>query len=415
MRGEERVLKNRRRTKSINNSRKGVGCQVAARLFQGLHSDKPIRGFSHGFYRYPARFSPEFARSVIEVFSKPGDTILDPFVGGGTTVVEALVSGRKVVGVDLNPLAVFIARVKSTPLSLSEIALVRRLTRQLHNQFQRVSNIRPKTQFEGIFENVPWRIRNCILVTLHQIRGTRNRRVRDFLRCGLLKTAQWALDNRETIPSSQQFFQIFCVAVLEMCKQMEEYRLALQAAGISSGQRVCRFRRLLLRSAVNVHQDGRLPSGWLPVKLVVTSPPYPGVHVLYNRWQVQGRRETRAPFAILNHPDGHFPSFYTFGDRRQVEPYFETLTAVYRSIANLLTSSSLVVQLISFNNSKRDIDRFLDAMEAAGFDECSSKDIGLGTTERVWRLVPNRKWYTGYRDGFHAGRELLLFHRIKRA
>lgn len=93
------------------------GRDTRARLLQSLHSDKPVRGLTHGFYRYPARFSPEFARSVIEAFSRPGDIILDPFVGGGTTVVEALASGRKVVGVDLNPLAVFTARIKSTPLS----------------------------------------------------------------------------------------------------------------------------------------------------------------------------------------------------------------------------------------------------------------------------------------------------------
>jgi hypothetical protein len=41
-------------------------------------------GHTHNFYRYPARFSPQFARAAVEAFSAPGDTVLDPFVGGGT-------------------------------------------------------------------------------------------------------------------------------------------------------------------------------------------------------------------------------------------------------------------------------------------------------------------------------------------
>ena len=49
-----------------------------------------IEGLTHEFYRYPARFSPTFAAAAIRGFSKPGQLVLDPYMGGGTTVVEAL-------------------------------------------------------------------------------------------------------------------------------------------------------------------------------------------------------------------------------------------------------------------------------------------------------------------------------------
>ena len=42
----------------------------------------------HEFYRYPARFPPAFAHAVIKAFTKPGDIVLDPFLGGGTTLVR---------------------------------------------------------------------------------------------------------------------------------------------------------------------------------------------------------------------------------------------------------------------------------------------------------------------------------------
>jgi DNA modification methylase len=76
-----------------------------------------VSGLTHGFYKYPARFSPVFARAVIEIFTKPGDLVLDPYVGGGTTLVEARALGREAVGIDISALAEFVANVKCTVLS----------------------------------------------------------------------------------------------------------------------------------------------------------------------------------------------------------------------------------------------------------------------------------------------------------
>ena len=57
---------------------------------------------------------------MIVNLAKPGDLVLDPFMGGGTTVIEALATGRRAIGLDINALAVLIARVKTTPLSVSD-------------------------------------------------------------------------------------------------------------------------------------------------------------------------------------------------------------------------------------------------------------------------------------------------------
>ena len=80
----------------------------------------PVSGLTHNFYRYPARFSPTFVRSVIDTFSKPGDWILDPFAGGGTTLVEALVAGRNAIGTDISELATFICKAKTLVLTDSD-------------------------------------------------------------------------------------------------------------------------------------------------------------------------------------------------------------------------------------------------------------------------------------------------------
>ncbi len=72
--------------------------------------------YTHGFHTYPAMFIPQVARKLILAFSEPGDTVADIFCGSGTALVEAKLLGRNSIGIELNPLAVLIAKVKTTPL-----------------------------------------------------------------------------------------------------------------------------------------------------------------------------------------------------------------------------------------------------------------------------------------------------------
>jgi DNA modification methylase len=76
----------------------------------------------HGFHSYPARMHPGTARGLIEAFSRPLDAVLDPFCGSGTVLVEARLAGRFAAGVDANPLAVRLARLKATTTSELERA-----------------------------------------------------------------------------------------------------------------------------------------------------------------------------------------------------------------------------------------------------------------------------------------------------
>ena len=71
---------------------------------------------THGYHRYPAKFIPHIARNLIKQYSVRGDLVVDPFVGCGTTCVEAKVLGRRSIGTDINPVAVLIARAKITSL-----------------------------------------------------------------------------------------------------------------------------------------------------------------------------------------------------------------------------------------------------------------------------------------------------------
>ena len=72
---------------------------------------------THDYHPYPAKFIPQIPRHLITNLSQKKDLVLDPFVGCGTTLVEANLLGRNSIGVDVNPLASLISKVKATSIS----------------------------------------------------------------------------------------------------------------------------------------------------------------------------------------------------------------------------------------------------------------------------------------------------------
>ena len=74
--------------------------------------------YTHGLHKYPAKFFPELPRWLIQRYSKPGDLILDPFTGSGTTNVEAIMNQRHSIGIDIDPFARFLSKVKTRKLEL---------------------------------------------------------------------------------------------------------------------------------------------------------------------------------------------------------------------------------------------------------------------------------------------------------
>jgi hypothetical protein len=64
---------------------------------------------------YRACFKPQLPRFFIDRFTKPGDVVYDPFMGRGTTVIEAALAGRTPAGCDINPLSAILAQPRLSP------------------------------------------------------------------------------------------------------------------------------------------------------------------------------------------------------------------------------------------------------------------------------------------------------------
>jgi len=81
----------------------------------GFH-DESSSYASHTLHAFAAKFPPQLPRVFIERLTQPGDTVLDPMMGSGTALVEAALLGRRAIGADIDPLALRLGRVKTTPM-----------------------------------------------------------------------------------------------------------------------------------------------------------------------------------------------------------------------------------------------------------------------------------------------------------
>lgn len=98
---------------------------------------------THYLFRYPAKFHPPVVRQLIEDYSAAGERVLDPFCGSGTLLVEAAAAGRNARGTDLDPVAVFVSRVKTRRYRMRHL---RATAGRLLESLERYE--RPKQEYE---------------------------------------------------------------------------------------------------------------------------------------------------------------------------------------------------------------------------------------------------------------------------
>lgn len=68
---------------------------------------------THYLFRFPAKFHPPVVHTLLQEYTTPGQTVLDPFCGSGTLLVAAALERRHAVGVDVDPVAVFVSKWKT--------------------------------------------------------------------------------------------------------------------------------------------------------------------------------------------------------------------------------------------------------------------------------------------------------------
>jgi len=391
-----------------------ISSQISQQLAASALDKKPVAGLTHNFYRYPARFSPTFASTAISLFSKHGDIVFDPYMGGGTTIIEAMVAGRRAIGSDLNSLSVFLTKVKTTKLNTAEknniVSWAKEFIPQLTYHF-------PTTELHTLLSDYKTKnltlpqarfIKKIVAAALASLNPLQTPKAKDFARCAILKTAQWALDGRKTHVSLNKFRNKLKHNIHEMLQGLIEFEH--KTRHIKPGRP---RRKLIEIDAAQIDKAPFFANQSLKVDLVVTSPPYPGLHILYHRWQINGRRETPAPYWIAGCQDGQGDSFYNFGSRHQpgLHSYFETSLRTLKAIHKVMRPGGVIVQMLAFSNPEDHLPRYLTNMNEAGFQELKfESNMAENPDNRIWRTVPNRKWHAALKGKTSGSREVVLVH-----
>lgn len=374
----------------------------------------PVSGLTHNFYRYPARFSPKFVRATIAALSEPGDLIFDPFMGGGTTLVESLALGRHAIGTDISSLATFISEVKTTLYTEEDLKIFKRWATKVPSliHMHRDGSFDEAYAEAGYYRHMDnpstWRLRKAIEQALETAIRLDHPKLERFARCAILRTAQWALDGRKKLPSIAEFREALLIYASEMISGARELRIAANAARHLQSPNI----KCLNRSTAGLEEEPLFRTQ--KPRLIITSPPYPGIHVLYHRWQVDGRKETPAPFWIANKLDGDGASYYTMGDRKthELRTYFDNLRKAFRSVAALCTKDTIIVQVMAFSEPAWQLPRYLSVADDAGLEELFLPNLKGKDDGRLWRFIPNRKWHANYKGKTNGSHEVVLFHRL---
>jgi hypothetical protein len=369
----------------------------------------------HASYRYPARFSPQFTRAAIQLYSNHGEMIIDPFCGGGTTGLEATLMGRQAFCSDLSPLAVFIAEAKSSFYTVKDYAEVELWAERCVNlsivelwKIERINPI-PIVHVGSLQQPSHKHIRVALAAWTNEI-GLLDSGER-LARLCLLRLGQRFLDLRRGVPPLGDFRK----GLIEAVDQTVSASLIYQEKMIKQWGKVSHVEQMDVKELAVREIESAKQLKENPPKLAVFSPPYPGVHVLYPKWQVQGRRETSVPFWIAGVEGATTGATYTMGRRglSNTDEFMGMFAEGMNALANVMADGGHVVQMVGFKDPSIQLKPFLQAMSEAGFKEQRYTTLATRDDKRLWREVPGQKWYNAVRSQpTHTSHEVVLIHRL---
>jgi len=146
--------------------------------------------YTHGFHTYPAMFIPQIARRLLLSYSQKGDVVCDIFCGSGTALIESRLLGRNSYGIDLNPLAIFLAQAKTESVNPNI------LYKEYLKLLDRIDKIKNREIEKPSFYNIDFWFKDKVIIELAKIKKAikeiRNRKVRNFFMVAFSETIRKA-------------------------------------------------------------------------------------------------------------------------------------------------------------------------------------------------------------------------------
>lgn len=374
---------------------------------------------THDYHRYPAKFIPQLAGRIIKENSRVGDLICDPFMGSGTTLVEAIVNKRRAYGTDINPVSVLISKAKTTPIE--PVFLKQELTSLLEKTKVTIANghgeqrmlcIHTNDNFDTtILDNerldywFPEKQKRDLAPILSIINAVEDQNVRIFLLCSfsniLKRCSRWmskstkpTIDRDKIIADAYKSFQN---QIEKMAAKNEKFWNMLVDGGEDT---------IIVDCVVDNTDARKLKINDDSVTLVITSPPYvtsyeyADLHQLTSIWlgYIDNLPEFRSKFIGSIQKDIKSINLYsktgkeTVGRLRSinkreakgVEQYFFEMQQCFEEIYRVLKRKGRAAIIVGDTDL-----RGVKIQNACVFTETLS-DIGFKTHNIIKREVPSK-------------------------
>lgn len=251
---------------------------------------------THNFHPFPGKFIPQIPRFFIRQLSREKETVFDPFCGSGTTLVEAKLLGRHSVGVDINPLGVFMSKIKTKKIAEEELnripALLNIIEKRVDKFYAKhykknmilgyMDKELLKENFSYIIPEFPnrdhWFQSNVLhelsIIKTSIIQQVTNKDFRDFLLLAFSSII---------VPVSNQDSETRYAAVKKNILPKHTFALFRNKL-LDMGERMKRFNMEASDCRTDVYLEDCREMNFLPansIDLIVTSPPYPNTYDYY--------------------------------------------------------------------------------------------------------------------------------------
>lgn len=252
--------------KALYTKAKGVENLIADGREWNFH-DADTCEHLHALHPYPAKFIPQIPRKAIDLWTKPGELVYDPFCGCGTTLLEARLMGRPSIGTDNNAVACLVSQAKTAVYSPDDIERATKFAATLN---RKLAKIKPRNDLIPKNENFLYWFSVPVLERLSAIKG---------------------LVLRQPEPVRTLFLAVFSSIIVRVSYQDSDTRYAkierVVRPQVVDSAFAAKLRNIVgcLPSVkagpksvpVSVHQTDARDVGFIrdsTVSLIITSPPY---------------------------------------------------------------------------------------------------------------------------------------------
>jgi len=349
---------------------------------------------SHKFHSYPARFIPQIPLSFVKLFSKERETILDPFCGCGTTLVEALLNNRNSIGIDFNPLGVLISKVKTTMLSKEDIDFLEKnlslLKYDLSIKSDTINDLYrslPNNKSKRVFSHDAVKDMLHIKELIKNLKRNENRAVTDLWKVALSSTVLSIVNGKKPLSVKNFFINRVNSMILELNNMKRLIPQKPKILAIEGDSR-----NLLLKNDC--------------VDLIVTSPPY--VNALdYHRIHMYNMAWLEMDYQYFKKHEIGCHSHHIGNRFRLLSEYLGDMLRSLIEMNKVLKNNKLAILIVG--NSTLEFEK----IESYKFLSRLSNKVGFSHIKIIKRQIDISKKYLKKNIGKINEEYILILKKIK--